>query len=269
MTPPPVLQPRRPLIWPAIVAALVIGYCVVRTPALFSNTVVSDNNSNAVLANGTVVTVHDTHVTVTVNGVTTTSGGNMITGSGKAQTEVRNVTGFTAIEVSDSAEVEATVGPTTSVTVTTDDNLLAAIETKLDGATLRIQSNQSYSTKLGVKVTITAPSLVAVKLTGSGSAKIGGLANTKFYADVTGSGSASLTGTANEVDLHLVGSGGVNARSLTAKSAQVTVTGSGSASVYATDSLGITVTGSGSVTYFGHPTSVAKAVTGSGSIHAQ
>ncbi len=208
-------------------------------------------------------------MTVTVNGSTTTFGGKMITGSGKLQTEKRDLTGFTAIESTGAADVEASIGPATSVTVTTDDNVLPAIETKLDGQTLRIGTNQSYTTKLGVKVKITAPALAAVTLSGSGSASVNGLTNTKFRADLSGSGGASLTGTVSQVDLHLVGSGSVSAPSLVAKSVRVEVTGSGSAAVSATDSLEATVTGSGSITYGGHPASVSKTVTGSGSIHAE
>ena len=279
MNQPPILQPRQSFpIWPAVIAVamaifistIVIGYFVARSYHSLTTTATTENNSTATTSSG-VISVHHSGVTVTINGsnVTTTGDGEMITGSGNVRSEARNVTGFTAIEVSDAAEVEAAIGPTTSVTVTTDDNLLPVIDTKLVGQTLRISSNQSYSTKIGVKVRITAPVLVAVALAGSGSARISGLANAQFSARLAGSGSARLEGSANAVNFQLVGSGGVNARDLTAKSVQVAVAGSGSAEVCATESLAASVAGSGSVAYVGHPAAVSKSITGSGAINSR
>jgi hypothetical protein len=191
---------------------------------------------------------------------------NAIHGSGTSKTESRAVGAFSKIDLSGSPDVEVTIGPEMSVTVTADDNILPVIDTRVEGETLRIDSKQSYSSSIGVKVKITAPALEAVNVTGSGNIHVAGLKAGEMGAEVTGSGNITLKGAAERLRAKITGSGDLQAGDLAAKEVRVTVTGSGNATVRAIEKLDASVTGSGDVHYSGNPPQVAKNVTGSGDI---
>jgi hypothetical protein len=191
---------------------------------------------------------------------------NAIHGSGSAKTESRSVASFSKIELSGSPDVEVAIGPAQSVDVTTDDNLLPIIETKVESDTLKIDSKQSYNTSLGVKVKITVPVLNGVSVSGSGNISAKGVKSGDLEASVTGSGDVTLTGMADLLRGHITGSGELRAGDLAAKNVRITVTGSGDATVHANEELEAQVTGSGDVHYSGNPPKVKKSITGSGSI---
>jgi hypothetical protein len=152
------------------------------------------------------------------------------------------------------------------VEVTADDNLLPMIETTVSGETLKIGSKGSYSTSLGVKIKITAPSLDALAISGSGDVHVKGLKAGEMEAKITGSGNVTLNGGVDRLRVRILGSGDVRAADLAAKDVQVSVTGSGNASVRASEQLDASVAGSGNVRFAGNPPRVQKHVTGSGDI---
>jgi hypothetical protein len=191
---------------------------------------------------------------------------NAINGSGVSKTEARTVGSFSKIDLSGSPDVEVTVGPATSVTVTADDNIVSIIETKVSGSTLSIDSRSNYSSHVDVKVKITVPTLEGVSVSGSGNIHVTGLKADAMEAGITGSGNVDLNGVADQLKAHITGSGDLRADELSAKHVRVTVTGSGDATIRATEELDATVTGSGDVHYSGDPPQVHKNVTGSGDI---
>jgi hypothetical protein len=194
---------------------------------------------------------------------------NGINGSGVSKTESRAVAAFSKIDLSGSPEVEVTVGPETSVSITADDNILPLIETTVSGNTLSIDSKSSYSTHIGVKVKITAPTLEGVSVSGSGDIRVTGLKSDAMEAGITGSGNVDLRGVVDRFKAHITGSGDLKAGELSAKHVNVTVTGSGDATIRAAEELDATVTGSGDIHYAGNPAEVRKHVTGSGDINAK
>jgi hypothetical protein len=194
---------------------------------------------------------------------------NAVHGSGISKTETRNVASFSKIELSGSPDVEVTVGPAVSVSVTGDDNVLPLIETTVSGDTLSIDSKSSYSTSLGVKVKITAPTIEGVSVSGSGDIRVTGLKGDAMDTGITGSGNVDLSGAVERLKAHITGSGDLRAGDLAAKNVHVTVTGSGDATVRATEELEGSVTGSGDIHYTGNPPQVRKNVVGSGDISPQ
>jgi hypothetical protein len=191
---------------------------------------------------------------------------NAIHGSGLSKTESRAAGSFSRIDLAGSPAVEVAVGPATSVSVTTDDNILPVIETKVSGDTLSIRSKCSYNTSLGVKVSITVPALEGVSVSGSGNIHVAGLKAGDMEAGVTGSGNVTLSGVADRLSGQITGSGNLRAGDFDAKRVRVTVTGSGNATIRATEELDASVTGSGNVHYSGNPPEVRRNVTGSGKI---
>jgi hypothetical protein len=194
---------------------------------------------------------------------------NSIHGSGVAKTEIRPVGSFSKIDLVGSAEVEVSVGPATSVAVTADDNILPIIETAVAGDTLKIGSQKSVDTRLGVKVKITVPALDGVAISGSGNIHAQGLKSGTVEAGVIGSGNITLNGMADLFTAQIAGSGDLRAGDLSAKRVHVIVAGSGSATVQASQELDASVTGSGNVNYTGNPPQVRRSVTGSGNIRAR
>ncbi len=192
---------------------------------------------------------------------------NAIQGSGVSKTESRAVGSFSRINLAGSPDVEVAVGPETSVSVTTDDNILPIIETTVSGNTLSIDSRSNYNSRIDVKVKITVPTLDGVSVSGSGDIHVTGLKASDIDAGVTGSGDVTLSGTADRLNAQITGSGDLRAGDLAAKYVRVTVTGSGDATIRATEELDAGVTGSGDVHYFGNPPKVRKSVTGSGDIN--
>ena len=64
--------------------------------------------------------------------------GPSLRGSGVAKTETRAVGDFSEIEVANAIRLDATVGPATSLVLTTDDNILPHVKTVVSGERLRI-----------------------------------------------------------------------------------------------------------------------------------
>jgi hypothetical protein len=178
------------------------------------------------------------------------------------------VSGFDAIELAGSADVNVSFGETESVVVEAEDNILPLIQTKVQGGRLVInwKPNTSVAATEPVLVTVTMKSLEAASLPGSGNITITGLNAGKVKFELPGSGNITADGTADSVDVVFRGSGTILCGDLQARSARVKLTGSGNVDVFASESLDVTLNGSGNVTYRGNPADVHKSVPGSGSI---
>lgn len=192
--------------------------------------------------------------------------GSGVQGSGVAASEVRQVAEFAQVQLSGSFEVEVEVGPTASVRVEADDNIVPLITTAVVGSTLKISARHGFSTDLPVKVQISAPRLLGVDHSGSGSVHVRGIASERFVAKLQGSGSIRLSGRADALVATIDGSGALAAADLVTASATVDLAGSGAAEVHAREQLVVTIAGTGSVRYAGGPASITRNIHGSGSI---
>lgn len=190
-----------------------------------------------------------------------------IQGSGKLKTEQRQVGSFTKVKSLGAADVEVIVGKAQTVSVTTDDNLLPIIETKLDGDTLVIKPTKSYNSSNGTIVKITVPNCTAMSLSGSGNAVVRNINGQPFAASIQGSGNITLAGACNSLSAAIAGSGDLKAYDLSANSANVSIQGSGNAYVNAKQSLNASIMGSGDIAYKGAP-KLDSNVMGSGSVHS-
>ena len=213
------------------------------------------------------------------------------TGSGQAATETRSPGPFDAVHVAGSIDLLVRQASTPAVTVTADDNLLALIETVVDGGVLRVQfkRGESVRTRTSVRVAVDAVSLKALRLSGSGDLVLESFRTPKLDLSISGSGDAWLRElTADELSLRIAGSGDIKAAgsaarlqlgiagsgdadlaALGARDVRVSIAGSGDARVHASDSLEVSVAGSGDVVYSGGATRVKSSVAGSGSVSAR
>lgn len=186
-------------------------------------------------------------------------------GSGKIVTDTRTTAPFTAIDASDASDLVITLGATYSVSVTADDNLLSRIATTSRNGVLQIETSGSYSTRKSPVITITLPSLSAVKLRGSGDARISGLRGGVLTLSGNGSGDFTATGSADQVTLRINGSGDADLCKLDARAVDAAIRGSGSACVRASQTLNAAVSGSGDIKYTG-AAAVTQSVSGTGEI---
>jgi len=186
-------------------------------------------------------------------------------GNGKAAKQTRQVSGFTAVELSGALVADITLGSTTSVEVTGDENLLPLLVTEVKDGRLLVHTTKSVRPKLELAVHIVLPALQAVEMSGSCKAKLAQVTGDKLALELSGSSALEASGTVRELSVEMSGSGEVHAAGLAAEAVKVGVSGSGTVEVAAASTLDVHVSGSATVLYHGHP-KVTKSVSGSATI---
>lgn len=191
-----------------------------------------------------------------------------IKGEGPTTSELRNVTGFTAVSAAGSSNVFITKGPAFSVEVRGYTNLLPYYETKVSGGTLTLGFDDVNVRNDNIVVYITMPELSGVRTAGSGNIEVIGNfpATALFEAGIAGSGNIDISqGTADRFVTNISGSGDIYALDFIAKKAELTTSGSGDTEITATEQLKVRISGSGNVYYKGSPT-IDVNISGSGAV---
>lgn len=209
-----------------------------------------------------------------------------VKGNGVRRTETRNVTGFTGIALSAPGQLELRLGPTESVTIEADENILPLVETTVSRGTLQVRTRRDQDIDPTVlRIVVQARRIELLSLAGSGSIAADALKSPALKVDASGSGSitlqradiealtvsmagsggATLAGKASLLKVSVAGSGTVSAGGLTADEARVSIAGSGEATVSARTSLKASIAGSGSVRYQGDP-KLERSIAGSGEV---
>jgi Putative auto-transporter adhesin, head GIN domain len=189
-----------------------------------------------------------------------------VQGSGVAATQTRSVASFTRIDLAGSNNVTVVVGGPQSVVVHADSNLIDHVTTRVVAGTLIIGTTGSFTTRTSISVEISAPSLAALNLSGSGQLTAGGIDVPKLTVMLSGSGGLYARGTAAQLDVTLEGSGQAQLGQLMAHDVHAVVSGSGLIRVTATGRLNAAVPGEGTIIYSGNPPRVATSITGTGAI---
>ncbi len=187
---------------------------------------------------------------------------------GTIDTESRTVTDFTAIDFSDAGDINVTVGPEASLTVTADTALLPRLRTRVSDGVLHIDGVEHLrADESSVSYDVTIPSLESLDLSGAGNVSITGIDGESFHVDLSGAGDVTLSGVAPHFSINLSGAGTIGARNLTATEVAVDLSGAGTVTVFASRTLSVDLSGAGDVWYYGSPV-VSRTVTGAGSIGA-
>lgn len=213
-------------------------------------------------------------------------GGKQVDGSGNITRQARQVERFTGISLGIPAQLELRLGQTEGITIETDDNLQALIETEVEDGMLRIRTkerNTNMRTRtlkivvnarqierlsLGGSGTIDAPALRAKELRfdlgGSGKINVKSVDSELVSVSVGGSGAfVAGGGKTGDISVSIGGSGDVDLGKVAASKASVSVGGSGDVTVWAKDALRVSVAGSGDVAYYGDP-QLSRSIAGSG-----
>ncbi len=211
-----------------------------------------------------------------------------IVGNGKVVTSALDARNFEAVKNYSSAKVIVRKGAVAMATVTVDENVLEALDIKVENRTLHVttkpgKSIMRYTT---FKVTVTMPFIEEAGIYGSGDISVSdrfsgdavklaihgsGSINGSFDADsidayIGGSGEIDVAGTTEKLNAMIAGSGNIAGDSLSADEALVSINGSGSTSLRVLSALDARIYGSGSINYYGSPARLTMIDAGSGQI---
>lgn len=177
-----------------------------------------------------------------------------VSGSGVSKTETRSVGSYDSVEVHGALDVEITVGPTASLAITADDNILPKIETEVVGDELVISPEGSILPSTPIKVVITTPSLDGVEVHGASETVVNGVTANTFEATVHGASNLNLSGKTDNLELEAHGASVVDAEGLKTKHAEVRAAGASKVSLSELDELEANLSGASRCTYAGTPT---------------
>ncbi|MEW7850295.1 head GIN domain-containing protein [Massilia aurea] len=215
-------------------------------------------------------------------------GSEQVEGNGSVTRQARKVESFKGIAMGLPGRLELRSGSVDSVTVETDDNLQALIETQVEDGMLRIRPakrNLNLRTR-NLKIVVTARQIERLSLGGSGTIDADVLRGKRVDLDLGGSGkiqiarldaetvSASVAGSGDlradggavrDLAVSISGSGDVDLGRIASDTARISVAGSGDATVWAKNEIRASIAGSGDVGYYGDP-KVSRSVAGSGEV---
>src|SRR5688572_24847998 len=207
----------------------------------------------------------------------------------RAQLQVIPTESFDAIEISGSADVRFTQGPTDQVMMHGGDDALRDKVFEVRDRKLRIGLSGAWrfwdADKMRIevqardltRVTISgagefrAPGAVrvgqlAVLISGSGSARFDQLNAETLNFQIAGAGDGHVTGSTKDLTLKISGHGEFRGEDLRTERGVVSVSGVGEAGVWVVQELRIAVSGAAQIDYWGTPT-VKRSVTGAARIN--
>jgi hypothetical protein len=212
---------------------------------------------------------------------------NSETGSGKIETEKRNVPAFTGIHASNAIDVEVKMG-SPAIEVEADDNIIQYVNTNVSGNTLQVGIKSGVSLhNAHIKVYITVPELTSVEANSSASVKVldpitshskvsfdasssagidAEVDAPEVNADASSSGSIVLGGRTKNYTAKVSSSAGIKSFELMSENTDVSASSSGTAEVHASITLDAHASSSGDIEYKGGGT-VKSNTNSSGSVH--
>lgn len=215
--------------------------------------------------------------------------GETLRGSGNVQTEAREVSDFSEVELGGMGDLTITQGETEALEIEAEDNLIPYIITEVKGNRLMIyeESGYAFNPTKPIQIYLTVKSLdtlvlsgfgnvnadelnlgdLEITLSGSGNIELSDLIAESLDVTLSGFGNMTVSGAVPREVVKLSGAGAYDAGNLESDSATATLSGFGSCTVWVHEDLDATLSGSGSLSYYGNP-SLKQDVSGFGSIHA-
>lgn len=196
----------------------------------------------------------------------------LLAASAHADQQPRTVDTFYGINVTGPINMQVDVGKTQSVTIKGEKAFIDKVQTSVDGGVLRV----TYDDKGGKKsinsdwsVVVTVPALTSFRVQGAGKAELHKLTGERIDISFEGAGALIADGKVKLLRLKAQGVGEVDVKNLKTERADVNFEGMGDVNVHASDTLNLVVRGMGNFSYYGHPKTVNKTVSGIGSVSAK
>ncbi len=187
-------------------------------------------------------------------------------GSGVVQSDSRELDSFNSIVFSGVGDVQIVAGATQSIVVTTDDNLIDNVETRVEDGQLIIRTKKNFRSKVGLKVSVGAPEVHNVSLSGAGSLVLSGVDSQQLAVSSCGVGSLPAGGKVLSLEVDLSGAGSADLKALEAEAVKATVSGVGQAEVFASESVYARCSGIGNILVRGNPKTVDQKASGIGEV---
>ncbi|CAN5282843.1 head GIN domain-containing protein [soil metagenome] len=210
-------------------------------------------------------------------------------GNGVLTTQTFEIDSFDKIELHRHANVYITVGPTRSVSIEAEENLMDLITTDVVDGTWKIDFKKTVKEYLRMNIHITVPTISSLKVVDgsggdiylenkleaanlilllSGDGTINGevaIAD-KLTTTLEGSGRINITGTADKHEVNSSGAGIVAMYDLVANTGSVTTSGSGDVQIHYTGNWNALITGAGNIRYKGIAPASVDTTGGSGRV---
>lgn len=210
-----------------------------------------------------------------------------LAGSAADTRESRPVSGFHALSMGASADVEVIQDGTESLSIEGSPEALSKIETVVREGTLefRYKRDSRIRNAERVRAVVHARDMDAIAISGSGNLKsaaleadalklsisgsgdmdIGRVTAKQASLSISGSGHIDAAGTAEALKARISGSGTIRTPKLETQRAEVNIAGSGDVTVWAKRELATAISGVGKVRYYGDP-AITRSVRGVGSV---
>jgi hypothetical protein len=214
--------------------------------------------------------------------------GERIEGNGNIKTEVRTVDNFSGVDVSSNMIVHITQGPTSSVKVEADENLLAYIEVRTNGDMLEIRprDNANLHSSRGIKLYVSSPEFKVLHASGAcevfGDTKIVSkdlldidlsgashmtldLNAPRVKAGISGASSVNLTGQTKDLRVDASGASELRGYELMTETVEADLSGACNTEIYVSGSLKANLSGASHIRYKGNAT-VNQSTSGASSV---
>ena len=191
-----------------------------------------------------------------------------IEGDGNIITKkVNSIKNISRLDVSGAFNITVNIADSTSISVTTDKNLMKYIGLKISGEKLKIYAKENIRPTKDIEIIITTPHLVFADISGANDLTINGLNEEILTLDCSGASSVKVNGKVNILNADVSGSTELKSTKLLADIVNLEVSGASEAKVYAKKTLNISASGASDVSYLGNPATVNLDVSGVSSVN--
>jgi hypothetical protein len=188
-----------------------------------------------------------------------------IPGSGKLQTQKREVGAFTSISTEGAFDIEVVCQQAQNIEIEGDDNVLSLVSTEVSNNVLHIKNSRSYSVSHPITLRISVPDLASISASGAGNIAISSIKGEKFGIDASGAPSIKVSGETRLLEVDANGAGTIDTHRLRAARVVVDAKGVVKVEVYAGEKLDVTISGPSQVVYEGEPV-VHQTINGPGTL---
>ena len=201
--------------------------------------------------------------------VNTNTNSGCVEGSGVKSIHKREVAPFNKIDISGVFDANIECQKEQCVEVTSDDNILPYIVTKVKGSTLFATVIKSICPKSGLELNVSVDNIERISVDGASDVIISGVDNKGLVMDLDGSGDISASGKTGEFIANTSGSIDLNAKELRSEKVRISVSGASDSTVYASKRLEVDINGVGDIYYYGDPEEILENISGVGEIIKQ
>ena len=176
--------------------------------------------------------------------------------SGKLQTQQKNLSDFTIINIQSGFHTQINQGYSYSVSITADNNVINRIDVNQTGNTLTIGLQLASIFNIGtLKAQITMPDLQEIHLSGGANANVAGFVMTHdLSVSESGGSTLKIEGQANGLSASCSGGSGLQLSELKVDTATITMMGGSTGNINVNGRLDADLSGGSNLVYAGNPT---------------